>query len=89
MKMDLQKNPPREMLDGMGVFSWPVWEHGEDTFPWTYDTDEVCYLLEGEVDTPEGGEALTIRAGDLVRFPAGMSCTWEIRKPVRKHYDFP
>ncbi|MFP3875020.1 MAG: cupin domain-containing protein, partial [Thiohalophilus sp.] len=26
--------------------------------------------------------------GDLVTFPAGMSCTWEIREPVKKHYDF-
>ena len=26
--------------------------------------------------------------GDLVTFPAGMSCTWEIRRPVRKHYRF-
>jgi hypothetical protein len=25
---------------------------------------------------------------DLVTFPAGMSCTWEIRTPVRKHYTF-
>ena len=90
MKIDLRENPPRQMLEEMGVFSWPVWEHGVDTFPWTYDTEEVCYILEGEVVvTPAGGEPMTIRAGNLVRFPAGMSCTWDIRKPIRKHYDFP
>jgi uncharacterized cupin superfamily protein len=26
--------------------------------------------------------------GDLVTFPQGMSCTWKIRKDVRKHYRF-
>ncbi len=88
--IELERNPAREKLEEMGVFSWPVWEKEVSRFPWTYDTDEVCYILEGEVTvTPDGGEPVTIRAGDLVRFPAGMSCTWDITKPIRKHYDFP
>ncbi len=89
-EIELERNPAREKLEEMGVFSWPVWEKEVSCFPWTYDTDEVCYILEGEVTvTPDGGEPVTIRAGDLVRFPAGMSCTWDITKPIRKHYDFP
>ncbi len=88
--IELERNPAREKLEEMGVFSWPVWEKEVSSFPWTYDTDEICYILEGEVTvTPDGGEPVTIRAGDLVRFPAGMSCTWDITKPIRKHYDFP
>ncbi len=87
--IELERYPAREKLEEMGVFSWPVWEKEVSRFPWTYDTDEVCYILEGEVTvTPDGGEPVTIRAGDLVRFPAGMSCTWDITKPIRKHYDF-
>ena len=27
-------------------------------------------------------------AGDLVTFPAGMSCTWEVHGAVKKHYTF-
>ncbi len=89
-EIGIERNPARERLEEMGVFSWPVWEKEVSRFPWTYDCDEVCYILEGEVTvTPEGGEPVTIRAGDLVRFPAGMSCTWDITKPIRKHYDFP
>jgi len=88
--IELERNPAREKLEEMGVFSWPVWEKEASRFPWTYDTDEICYILKGEVTvTPDGGEPVTIRAGDLVRFPAGMSCTWDITKPIRKHYDFP
>lgn len=76
-------------LEIMGVYDWPIWTKEVSTFPWHYDKRETCYLLEGEaLVTPEAGDAVEIRAGDLVIFPAGMSCTWEVRVPVRKHYDF-
>jgi hypothetical protein len=26
--------------------------------------------------------------GDLVTFPTGMKCTWDVKVPVRKHYRF-
>ena len=38
--------------------------------------------------TPDGGEPITVRAGDLVTFPEGMSCVWKVVRPVRKHYRF-
>ena len=38
--------------------------------------------------TPEGGEPVKVGKGDLVTFPTGMSCTWKIRKDVKKHYRF-
>jgi len=86
MKIEVRK-PSQEELESLGVRNWPIWEHEEATFPWTYDEDETCYILEGEVIvTPEGGDPVHIQAGDLVRFPAGMSCRWEIRKRIRKHY---
>lgn len=76
-------------LDELGVFSWPIWEKSPSTFPWTYDQEETCYLLDGHVTvTPEDGSAIEIRASDLVTFPAGMSCTWEIHEHVKKHYRF-
>ena len=50
---------------------------------------ETCYFLEGEVVvTPEGGEPVTVGQGDMVTFPRGISCTWDVRRPVRKHYTF-
>jgi len=86
----IERAPSQERLEALGVSAWPVWEKEVSTFPWEYDCEEVCYLLEGEVVvTPEGGTPVTLRAGDLVTFPAGMRCTWEIRAPVRKHYHFP
>ncbi len=56
---------------------------------WTYDDKETCLLLEGEVTvTPDGGEPVKFGAGDLVVFPAGMDCRWDVHKAVRKHYRF-
>ena len=52
-------------------------------------TKETCYFLEGDVVvTPDGGEPVEVGVGDLVTFPEGMSCTWEVRVAVRKHYKF-
>ncbi|MBI3575089.1 MAG: cupin domain-containing protein [Gammaproteobacteria bacterium] len=85
----VEHNPSPAKLDVIGVYDWPIWNKEPSTFPWTYDQKETCYLLEGEaVVTPDGGEPVTIVEGDLVMFPAGMSCTWEIRRPVSKHYRF-
>jgi len=77
-------------LDIMGVYDWPVWEKEVSTFPWTYDKQETCYILEGEaVITPDDdSEPITIEEGDLVIFPAGLSCTWEIIEDIEKHYQF-
>ncbi len=85
----VEHNPSPMKLDVIGVYDWPIWNKEPSTFPWTYDQKETCYLLEGEaVVTPDGGAPVTIIEGDLVTFPAGMSCTWEIRRPVSKHYRF-
>ncbi len=85
----IQRNPDEEYLKKQGVFGWPVWTKEASEFPWTYDSTETCYFLEGDVVvTPEGGEPVEIGKGDLVTFPAGMSCTWKIRKDVKKHYRF-
>ena len=84
-----EHDPSPEKLQRIGVYDWPIWEKEISVFPWTYDSSETCYLLSGKVTvTPDGGEPVTFQANDLVTFPAGMSCTWEIHEPVRKHYNF-
>lgn len=83
------RSAAREQLDSMGVSDWPVWSKEASEFPWTYDSSETCYFIEGQVEvTPDGGEPVTVGKGDLVTFPAGMSCKWRITSDVRKHYKF-
>ena len=83
------ERPDDRRLRAMGVFRWPVWEKEESEFPWEYDMEEVCYILEGRATvTPREGEPVTITPGDLVTFPQGMKCRWSITEAIRKHYDF-
>ncbi|KAL8481823.1 hypothetical protein ACS0TY_028102 [Phlomoides rotata] len=84
------KNPPESKLSDLGVRSWPKWGCPPSKFPWTYSARETCYLLKGKVKVyPDGSdEAVEIGAGDLVVFPNGMSCTWDVSEAVDKHYKF-
>jgi uncharacterized cupin superfamily protein len=85
----IEKTASEAQISDLGVKSWPIWEKEVSNFPWTYDSAETCYLLEGEVIvTPDGGEPVRLEKGDLVTFPAGLSCTWDVRAAVRKHYRF-
>lgn len=87
--LSVEHAPDASVLEKLGVTSWPTWGCEVSEFPWTYDARETCYLLDGEVIvTPDGGEPVTIKAGDLVVFPAGMSCRWNVLKAVHKHYQF-
>lgn len=88
-KITVEHNPDTSRLSALGVSSWPTWSKEVSTFPWTYSEQEVAYVLEGEVVvTPTGGEPVKFGKGDLVTFPAGMSCTWDVRQHLRKHYQF-
>ena len=83
------KKPTQDELKQMNVFSWPIWEKEVSCFDWHYDTIEVCYLLEGEVVVKtKDGKQVEFGVGDLVTFPKGLSCSWDIKQPVRKHYNF-
>ncbi|KAG2402117.1 uncharacterized protein LOC124823728 [Vigna umbellata] len=86
----IERNPPESKLSQLGVRKWPKWGCPPSKFPWTYEAKETCYLLEGKVKVfPSGSnESVEIAAGDLVVFPKGMSCTWDVSVGVDKHYKF-
>lgn len=89
INIQIEHQPSPERLEELGVSNWPIWTKEVSEFPWTYDETETCYLLAGDVIvTPDGGEPVQFGQGDLVTFPAGMSCTWKILVAVRKHYLF-
>jgi len=77
-----------EEIAKRGIRSWPVWEKEVSRFPWSYDTEEQCYLLEGEVTIETADGNFTLKPGDFVTFEKGLSCVWDIRVPVKKHYRF-
>ncbi len=85
-----KKLPSEEELDKLGVKSWGIWEKEKSIFDYSYDDTETCYILDGEVEVTDNksGEKLEFKKGDLVQFPKGLECVWNVRKPVRKHYNF-
>ncbi len=77
-----------EEIRDLGIESWPIWEKEISRFDWTYSDDEQCYILEGEfiVETKEG--IFNVVPGDYVTFQKGLTCIWDIKKPVKKYYNF-
>ena len=70
-----------------GIKNWPIWECGLSKFSWHYNEKEICLIIEGEasIKTAEG-KIYIVKSGDLVEFPEGLSCEWQITKYIRKHY---
>jgi uncharacterized protein len=88
MKIRVEK-PDASKMATLGVKRWPIWSKEVSTFPWDYSSQEIAYILEGEVTvTPIDGNPVSFGAGDLVTFPAGLSCIWDVKKALRKHYQF-
>jgi len=83
------EKPVEAKLKEMDVSSWPIWQKEVSRFDWYYDDQETCYLLEGkaEVETKDGNK-VSFGRGDLVTFPKGLNCIWDIKEPVKKHYKF-
>ncbi|MFH1298030.1 MAG: cupin domain-containing protein [Bacteroidota bacterium] len=87
-KVKIQKLTEEEIRQ-QGIRQWPVWAKEVSRFDWTYYGEEQCLFLEGDVviETKEG--KFHIEPGDFVTFEQGLDCIWDIRKPVKKHYNFP
>ncbi|MBN2173228.1 MAG: cupin domain-containing protein [Bacteroidales bacterium] len=78
-----------EQVAARDIRSWPIWEKEVSRFDWQYDGNEECLIIDGEVtvETSEGN--YTIMPGDFVTFKTGLKCVWDIKKPIRKYYNFP
>ena len=70
------------------ILRQPTWECGVSKFDWYYDSEETCLLIAGEVSVTYDGGSVLLGAGDYVTFPKGLSCVWDVREPVKKHYIF-
>jgi uncharacterized cupin superfamily protein len=70
--------------------TWPVWSCEKSTFDWDYTQTETCLILQGKVTVKDrpGSGAVSFGPGDLVIFPNGLKCTWQVAQAVKKHYNF-
>ena len=87
MKIIIQKLSEEE-IEERKIKKWPIWTKEISKFDWHYDSQEMCLILEGKITVKTAEETVDITPGDFVTFPKGLSCTWEVKEPVRKHYNF-
>jgi hypothetical protein len=83
-----KETPTADKLKKLQITNWPIWTKEPSVFDWHYDDKETCYLLEGEVTVKTKEGEVSFGKGNLVTFPKGLDCTWNIKKAVRKHYHF-
>ncbi len=80
--------PDKEQLEKLNISSWPKWNCPVSEFDWTYSDTETCYLYKGRVIVHTDVGDVEIKAGDLVTFPKGLKCRWEVLEAVEKVYSF-
>ena len=82
------EKPTQEKLKTLNVDNWSPWECEPSAFDWEYDLDETAYILEGKVKVKTPSGEVEISKGDLVTFPKGLKCTWNVIQKIRKVYKF-
>ena len=87
-KVIIQRLTSQE-IEERQIHKWPIWEKEVSRFEHNYDGSEECLFLDGEVVIETKVANYSISPGDFVIFQDGLQCIWDIKRPVRKHYNFP
>jgi uncharacterized cupin superfamily protein len=80
------KKPSKE--ESAKCKSWPIWQCEPSAFDWIYTEKETCLLIDGDVTVSDGKDSVSFGSGDLVIFPEGLECNWNVKKAVKKYYNF-
>ena len=95
---------PATLIQKEAAADWDIWESSNHTFDtpstapglgkfffdYADNYEERVVVLEGSalLHPSDGGDAISLNAGDAVSFPQGFSCTWEVLEPMRKQYAY-
>ncbi|MDD5085187.1 MAG: cupin domain-containing protein [Candidatus Omnitrophica bacterium] len=82
------EKPNEAQLKALGVDKWSPWSCEPSSFDWEYTCNETAYVLEGKVRVKTAKGEVEIKKGDLVTFPKGLACTWNVIERIRKVYKF-
>ncbi len=71
------------------ALKWNTWSKEVSSFEWFYHTKEKFYVVQGEVEVIlDDGRKIHIKEGDMAIFERNVKCTWNVKKPIFKHYTF-
>jgi uncharacterized protein len=82
------RKPGETEIEERKIRTWPIWTKEVSRFDWYYESREECLILEGDIIVETLSGSYNIQKGDFVIFEKGVLCTWNVIKPVRKHYQF-
>lgn len=85
---EIKKKTPTQAEIEKVLNEWSTWGCEVSNFDWEYFDTETCYIIEGEVDVKTDTGVANIKAGEMVTFPKGLKCVWDVKKPIRKVYTF-
>lgn len=70
-----------------GATASGIWaSDGPATFEWRFGSDEVVYVLEGQVEVDYLGNQFSLVPGDTAMFLQGTRAVWHVPKHVKKSY---
>jgi len=85
----LEKDPQakgKDIFTSENKFFVGIWEANISKFNYTYEEDEVCYILKGKAIVKKKNRKIELNPGDLVFFEKGESVVWQILSKLRKIY---
>lgn len=87
MSKIMMSRPSKEELDKLNIAQWSSWDCDPSEFDWQYPDSETAYVFKGKVViSTDTGEKVEIGPGDLVVFPKGLKCHWQVRERIEKVY---
>lgn len=87
MEIQIKKITKKELKD-FGIENWQIWEKEPSNFDWEYIQKERCYIIEGKAKIMSNTQEVEIQKEDMVIFPKGLKCKWEIIEKIKKYYTF-
>jgi uncharacterized cupin superfamily protein len=72
--------------DAGGDLAAAVWRCEPCTFDYLFDSDEACFVLEGEasVELLDEGTVVDLRPGDIAYFASGTRAVWRVTSSFSK-----
>lgn len=95
---ETERPAPEKVISGDPVFTtWNaeerdglycgIWQATPGKWRISYDEWEFCHILDGvSVIAEDGGDAVTVKAGDSFILRPGFTGTWEVIETTRKDY---
>lgn len=87
-KLILIEQPSPDRMKAYKVKDWDIWEKEESEFDWNYESNESCYIIEGEAEIFFQNQKIHIKSGDFITFKKDLKTRWKITKRIKKYYTF-